>query len=192
MSIFPILASYCCDIPKGKDMSGIPHGTFVRRPCIWCISTRVEFQVNRCEKAWSIQVTLEVRKYFSASGQVGSSCHDGGVHFLKSMERKNANGRLKDLFLYKNASFLKDSQLPSTSVLDKAYNLIGFQLVWNLHLSTSKLLDKWTFKFLGSYREMTKHQRICEPRPNAQPKESVHSRWFEMLARGSWAKRWRP
>lgn len=84
---FPILTSYCCDIPERKEISEIGHETSVRRQYIGRMGTMIDFQATRREQDWSIQNTLKGRKCFSGSCQEGSSCHDEGVR-IHTSERK--------------------------------------------------------------------------------------------------------
>lgn len=64
VNCFSDLASFCCDIPEGKGMSGLRHRMSVRVPRIRCMSTIAEFQAIWFEEARSIQDTLKVQKCF--------------------------------------------------------------------------------------------------------------------------------
>lgn len=137
---FPISKSNCWDILEGNDMSWIRLEKPVWRPCIRCMSTMAYFQAIRREETRSINVTLEVRKCFSEMSQASSFCHDEAAHVHTSLGRKNANDCLNDLFLPHYQSFLEESQLISTSLLGKIYNLFGFAPPQNLYLGKPKLL----------------------------------------------------
>lgn len=128
---FEILASYCCDIPKEKDMSGIRHRTSVRRPCNRCMSIMADFQAIRCQEARSIPDTLEVRKYCSELAETDSSCHDERVRVHVSLGRKNANDRLKELSHSPSSTFSEVSELVSTSVPGKVYDIFEFEPLHN-------------------------------------------------------------
>ena len=40
---FPVIVSYCCDIPESKDMSGVLHNFTPTRPCVRCLGTSSQF-----------------------------------------------------------------------------------------------------------------------------------------------------
>lgn len=99
---------------------------------------------------------MEDRKGFSDLAQAGSPGHDDGIHGHMSLERQNANDLFRSRFLFNNSTFLEDSKLAPTSVLDNIYNVFRFELLHNLRVGISKLLKDYKFKFIGSDRVITK------------------------------------
>lgn len=86
----------------------------------------------------------------------------------------NENSHLKYLSLFKNKSFFENSELGFTSVLDKVYNIYGFEMLHILHLSIPMPLKECTFKFLVSLRLMTKPGSVNEHRkPLSQMRLSI-------------------
>lgn len=127
-------------------MSWIQRAMSARRPCIRSMSTMEAFQAIKCGEIWSKKDALDMQKRFSELGRASSSCHDEGVHAHTSLERKKANGHLKYLFPFQNASFSKESQLASKPILGTLYIIFGFEPLHNLHVGISKLLKECTFK----------------------------------------------
>lgn len=58
---FPNTESYCCDLPEGKFMSSILHGTSGRKPCILCIRSAHEFSYQLISFGKSNPDTEKVR-----------------------------------------------------------------------------------------------------------------------------------
>lgn len=75
----PTLISYCCDIPEGKDMSGVKHGA-TTCPCICCLTTQEEILdltlgINR--KAHEMDMVFNTFKS-NFNHSIGSSKHGKG------------------------------------------------------------------------------------------------------------------
>lgn len=62
----------------------------------------------------------------------------------------------------KKESFSKDSNLGSTFIVGKIYNIFEVKPLHNFHFGTHKLLKESTFKFLGSDRVVKKRDRVLE------------------------------
>lgn len=82
----------------------------------------------------------------------------------------NTNDPLRDFSISPNTSFIEEFQLASTSVMGTVYGMFGFELLHNLHLDISKLLNECTFKYFGLVRVTTKPSGVVEKR---QPQSKV-------------------
>jgi len=67
---FPLLSSYCCDIPEAKDMSCVKHGTKGPAPCIRCMSKAEDFETLTVRENRSISDTVHSRRMLSNLGTV--------------------------------------------------------------------------------------------------------------------------
>lgn len=76
--------------------------------------------------------------------------------------KENVDDRLKGLFLLQNPSFIEDSELSSSYVLDKVCNTVGFEPLHILHLGISKLLNECTFKILCLDKVITSSSVVVE------------------------------
>lgn len=50
------------DLPEGKDISGVRHGTMVSRLCIWCLVSRQEFGSMEGAARRDMEGTLRARE----------------------------------------------------------------------------------------------------------------------------------
>lgn len=64
--------------------------------------------------------------------------------------------------IYLKTNFLEEPRLASIALLGKDYNMFGFKLIHNLHLSTSLQLKECSFKLLGSDRVMINLNGVVE------------------------------
>lgn len=122
----------------------------------------------------SNQDVLEIQKCCSEMAQAGRSSQNEVLHVHMSSGGKDANDCLEDFSLSQNASSLRDSQLESTSLLVKVYNMLDFEPLHNLHKRKSKLLKECTFKFHGPYRAMTKPKKSYKAEATIRSNESVY------------------
>lgn len=61
LSCFFILASFCCDSPEGRNISGTRHGLSMRRPYVRRLGTKEDVRQKRGMKARIMVDTCKMR-----------------------------------------------------------------------------------------------------------------------------------
>lgn len=112
------------------------------------MNTIAGFQAIQFEKAWSVQDRLKVQKCFSEIARACCSFHSEGVNARTSLESKNKKSCLENLSIHPNASFFDEWNLDSAFILCSVYENFESELLQNLHLGISELLEENEFKFL--------------------------------------------
>lgn len=150
----PLLVSYCCDIPEGKDISGVRHGVAVRRPCVRCMVTGEDIIAGRRSDIRSMEDTRRVRRIV-CSGRDGSDERDRiAREGLVVGEGESGSALLKSYSLSKWPSFLEEMMGRGGKSGD-VYSIFTFEPLHNLHLGISKLVKECTMSYLSSDRLMT-------------------------------------
>lgn len=67
----PVIALYCCDIPEGKDMSGVQHGGRVC-PCVRCLIKKSDFLYCLLQKIGLEQVWIINKSRLNNSKQIAN------------------------------------------------------------------------------------------------------------------------
>lgn len=148
LSFFPILASYCCDIPEGKGISAIRHCLFVQKPSVRCLSTMKDIRQRRCTKARIMVVSCQAKE---RRENVVSFLGHSGSHM--STEQLGATARLskkdlRDLSLSEWPSFMEGLQLVSEDILTSVYSIFQFEPLQNFYYGMLKVLKECIFTYL--------------------------------------------
>lgn len=139
LDCFPVLMSYHSDIPEVKDVSGLQHGTSIRRPCFWCLSVMINLQTIRCGGARSIHDTLKLQITFFLTGsswQFLSWWENPYSYISWNNEGKWCFQRYFDI---PKLVFLRESHLALEFVLGIFYDIFWFERRHNLHLCVYSL-----------------------------------------------------
>lgn len=59
---FPMVVSYCCDIPEAKDLSAVWHGAERRQPRVMCHSTNKDSVRGRKTSSRVVAETFDTRR----------------------------------------------------------------------------------------------------------------------------------
>ena len=127
---FPILSSFCSDIPEGKDMSAIRHGTMGSKPCIRCNSSMENFKSLYTASNRSLENTITIRQ--------------GGLN----MSKKDYGELLKQENLSIVPSFVEELWTKSPHLIPDGYGIFTFESLHNLHLGISKLVKNCLLAYL--------------------------------------------
>lgn len=57
-NLFPIIVSYCCNIPEGKDMLCAKHAISVMRPCVKCPTSKDDIHDLPESDRWQLGQTM--------------------------------------------------------------------------------------------------------------------------------------
>jgi len=140
----PIICSYCCDIPEGKDLSGIRHNTNTKYPCIRCLSSLNDIRNNRTGKERTVEqmnVILEQVQMLMQNGKSNGKTKKQTEKLLKEWSLSEYNSVLVELYL-ENEMF----------ILPGLYTIFTFEMLHNLHLGLSKLLKRSVYNYISSRR----------------------------------------
>lgn len=86
---FPVMVSYHCDIPQGKDVWSVKHGLLVRKLCICCLALPDDVQWLQMARRRTTQDTKSWRELFRECTEK-FICTEGNNKKKINMKRKRA------------------------------------------------------------------------------------------------------
>ena len=134
---FPLLTSYCCDIPEAKNVFTIKHGTSSPMPCVRCTSPQSNFKLYCKHSPRSRDDTMKVRRSISISRNCIDRQERPSIRSDIPPLPNHISSMLHDLSLAEWASFLEESPLLPESVIRSMYDIYGFEPLHNNSLGTS-------------------------------------------------------
>jgi len=151
---FPCMASYCCDIPEAKDISGVRHNLSTALPCHRCMVSMEDIEQLHVKQARTIQQTRCVRNqvqvYETNSQRPGMLFYNCRTTPPKSAQSKTL---LDTWSLNPLQSILETITEDYPGFISgNVYDLFTFEPLHNLHLGISKLLKTMLYEFIGTFR----------------------------------------
>ena len=144
---FPLITSYCCDIPESKDISGVKHGGSGPFPCVRCKVTPTDIVNLVTRDSRSMEDTLSARRTAADN---------------KAAEHPTVSS----LNLSEVPSFLEHLYGSSTMVMEDIYSMFTFESLHNLHLGVSKQMKQCLSEYFNSSIPCHAiHQTRKPPRP---------------------------
>lgn len=113
LKCFPVLTSYCCDLPEAKDIAGVIAGVNTQFPCHRCLVHKSDLASTQC---FPLRSAIELPNY------------------------RTPPRDLSMISIYSQSSFLEDCPLVPKIPCFDFYKLFRFELLHNFHLGISKLL----------------------------------------------------
>ena len=158
-NIFPILVSYCCDIPECKDMSAVKHGLSCQMPCVRCMIPSDQFSQLTTYPTRDMSQTMSIRREVKDLINSLNTMRQGP---RRRAVLEAAAEKLDAASLSPVPSFLEELYCVGNIVPNDAYSIFTFEPLHNLHLGISKLLKTCTIQLLSSddlYTHPTKNSR---------------------------------
>jgi len=141
---FPMLISYCCDIPEAKDMSAVKHNLSTPFPCHICLVTLDDIRSLLTAQKRCFTETHALRS------KIVSDLRES-PHSSKLSTMEQCRDTLNEQSLAPWPSFLEDLKVSSQSFIPSdIYELFTFEPLHNLHLGISKLLKQCTYYYVTS------------------------------------------
>lgn len=155
---FPTIASYCSDIPEGKDVSGILHGTLVKKPCIRCTASMDDIQALSRRPLRTMADTITARRAVTTTMALNVP--------------ENVEDILKAISLAPWGTVFEHLCNVLHFLPSDVYSMFTFETLHNLHLGWSKLLKFCYICYLSSEQVMT-HRPGKPDKPASSMKNSV-------------------
>ena len=151
---FPLLVSYCCDIPEAKDMSAVKHNLSTSFPCHRCLVSLDDIKSLTMAEKRCFSETIALR--IDVQNELNNA-----VNSARTTVMDQCRELLNKHSLAPWPSFLEDLKLSSPSFIPgDIYDLFTFEPLHNLHLGISKLLKQCTFHYVTSkHRVSFQHMR---------------------------------
>ena len=157
---FPLLCSYCCDIPEAKNIFTVKHGNKCTMPCIRCTAPQTTFNTYSKESPRHSSDTIQARQ----------ECLDlsNSIRNLPSLNKKateatliNKQNDILDMYSLANwPSFLENNDLVPRSVIENFYDIYTFEALHDLYLGTSTSIKRNVFFYLISDRIIPINNRM--------------------------------
>ena len=145
----PVLTSICVDIPEGKDLSSILHGTKVNMPCFRCESFRDDLNLCTESPLRTISPTIQTRRHFEEYIQLAEEAEQKSKFREGKVFRKKAVKVLKQKSFYLHQSYFESCTLLLQSPLNNMYSCLTFEMLHNFDLGISKLIKTCIYERLG-------------------------------------------
>lgn len=145
---FPVIISYCCDIPESKDMSGVLHNFTPRRPCVRCLGTCKDFDGGvKASPRLVHNVTItrgDVSELLKSAATASSTAR-------KNMLVKEAQLLLQDMSIAQWVPFLETASASHPHLfVPGTFSIFTYEPLHNLHLGTSKAIKTCFMTYLAS------------------------------------------
>lgn len=144
----PALVSYCCDLPEGKDMSGVKHGATMY-PCIRCLTSKHDIRELKVGPTRFAHEMDEVIKMYKHQYSVYAE-------LLQKGKRREARAILDEcvstLDLYSlngHGGVLSPLELTSSEWCNDRFSVFTVEPLHLLHLGISKKLKECTVGYLS-------------------------------------------
>ena len=153
---FPMLISYCCDIPEGKDMGAVKHNLTTALPCHVCKVSLDDIISLRTAPRRSFIETQSIRDKVKVV-----VCQVQTRNISKTSTVQSCKELLNRQSLAPWPSFLEDLKHTNPSFIPvDIYELFTYEPLHNLHLGISKLLKQCTYYYVTSkHRVSFQHVR---------------------------------
>ena len=149
-SWFPLLVSYCCDIPESKNLFAVKHGTASDMPCVRCESPQLDFSRTSTANPRSRYRTDMARSTVSRLSSELTSLQSTKSGNLRNVKRTEINDCLAELSLSNWPSFLESSTLLPDTVIPDFYDIYTFEPLHNFFLGISPKIKLCLLHYLGS------------------------------------------
>ena len=150
---FPMLMSYCCDIPEAKDMSACLHNITTKCPCHRCMVKLSDICNLSTGRQRHYVDTSNIRNEVYRTMQNHAKNKSENVAELKGKEYEHCKMVLKNNSISPFPSFLEGILNKYPSFLPKSlYEIFTYEPLHNLHLGISKLLKNLTYELTGSQK----------------------------------------
>lgn len=147
---FPIVVSYCCDIPEAKDVSAIRHGHGRYHPCVRCHITYEDMVRGRGSPSRVLSGTIETRRRVKELKEAAERM-SGREERGRRREALNEIGCLLSAkSLAEWPSSLEELCGSGGLVVEDLYSMFTFEPLHNLHLGVSRLLKTCLVQYLSS------------------------------------------
>ena len=150
---FPMLMSYCCDIPEAKDMSACLHNITTKCPCHRCMVKLSDIcNLSTGRQRHYVDIS-NIRNEVYRTMQNHAKNKSENVAELKGKEYEHCKMVLKNNSISPFPSFLEGILNKYPSFLPKSlYEIFTYEPLHNLHLGISKLLKNLTYELTGSQK----------------------------------------
>ena len=147
---FPLLISYCCDIPEAKDMTAVKHNLNTPSPCHNCLVSLDDILELRTAPRRDTQSTLQLRKDVESQLKLNNNVQRWSDSVLDTFKFL-----LNFQSLASWSSFLEDIKVEKPFLIPgDIYGLFSFEPLHNLHLGISKILKQGTFAYISSNHQV--------------------------------------
>ena len=147
---FPLLVSYCCDIPEAKNVSAVKHGLSVLRPCHRCLALVVVFHIASSMPSRHRHHTRTTRaKVQECTNLIKQSEKIGDVPTQRS-QLDVIQKSLKTYSLANWESVLERLRIVDERAIPDLYSIFTFEPLHNLFLGISPKVKELLIHYLGS------------------------------------------
>ena len=147
-----VIVNYTADIPEGKQMSGVLHGSNTKAPCIRCWVPGPELNSVKKYEPRSVDEVRKIRYRYRAKMNEVEELKRRNQGKKAALAKQDALEGLKRHSLCVIPSFFEDTSLIPRSLkgVNDVYNIFSYEPLHNLHLGISKEIKKMIFERLGS------------------------------------------
>ena len=148
---FPLLISYCCDVPEGKDMGAVKHNLNTPYPCHVCLVSLDDI----------IDLETAPRRAFTETESIRQKvetivCEAQNSNMSKTSMVESCKELLNSKSLAPWPSFLEDLKTSNPFFIPiDIYELFTYEPLHNLHLGISKLLKQCTYYYVTSKHKVS-------------------------------------
>ena len=157
---FPLLVSYCCDIPEAKNVFAIRHGTRTIMPCVRCTSSPSNFHLWTSSPCRHRSHTSKVRHTVSVIQEQLHKAEQTPDLLEKTTLRHAIATEFNNYSLSSWSSFLENSNLVPSTVIDDLYSIYTYEPLHNIHLGLSVRLKDVLTHYLGTSKSVTINGRL--------------------------------
>lgn len=149
LNCFTIIASYCCHIPNGKNISDRRCGPSVRRTGVWCLSLVEYIRQRRCMSAGTMaNASQTTEKWKKLLNYVARSCSNTSMK-VRRVTTRLCKEALREISLSEWPDYTESPILFQEDMYPTAYSILWFKPLHNLQLGILKLFKKYNFTYSG-------------------------------------------
>ena len=154
------LVNYTADIPEGKQMSAVLHGSNTSKPCIRCLVHGKELNSLSKYPRREMSDTKKVRRTYEKCMADMHEAREKNFGKRAAKHKEMGKEELKKQSLFVVPSFLENTLLlrPNPRIQFDAYAIFSYEVLHNLHLGVSKDIKKVIFERLGSETKRAKQR----------------------------------